>query len=98
MWINIKDTKIGQVNPFLYKICTITNFLVCYDTYAIGDSICDDYLNILACNYDDGDCCFGIKGVNCMACICKDNYTHHPVITTPASGNCFFKKNQNIPY
>lgn len=71
---------------------------MCYDTYAIGDSICDDYLNILACNYDDGDCCFGIKGVNCMACICKDNYTHHPVITTPASGNCFFKKNQNIPY
>ena len=59
---------------------------MCYDTYAIGDSICDDYLNILACNYDDGDCCFGIKGVYCMACICKDEYTNYPLVTAPAPG------------
>ena len=71
---------------FKEYVHTITDFLVCYDTYAIGDSICDDNLNILACNYDDGDCCFGIKGVYCIACICKDEYTNYPLKTTPAPG------------
>ena len=35
-----------------------------------------------ACNYDKGDCCTGIKGVNCNVCECKQNSTDYPLITT----------------
>ena len=54
----------------------------CYDPSGIGDGICDDYSNNKACNYDQGDCCTGIKGVLCNICECKQSSTDYPVITT----------------
>ena len=49
---------------------------------SIGDGICDDHFNSLACNYDQGDCCYGIKGLFCSSCECKDENTNHPLITS----------------
>ena len=64
-----------------YSLCffSITD---CYDPSGIGDGICDDYSNNKACNYDQGDCCTGIKGVLCNICECKQSSTDYPVITT----------------
>ena len=61
----------------------IFHFLTdCYDPSGIGDGICDEWSNNKACNYDQGDCCTGIKGVQCNICECKQNSTDYPVITT----------------
>ena len=37
--------------------------------YFLGDGFCDDSLNILACEYDLGDCCSGSKDF-CVQCDC----------------------------
>ena len=50
----------------------------------IGDGFCNDYLNHKACNFDGGDCCFGIKGVECSKCECKNENTGFPILTTTA--------------
>ena len=47
----------------------------------IGDGICDENLNHEVCNYDGGDCCFGIKGVSCWMCQCKEESMLFPIIT-----------------
>ena len=52
-----------------------------YDYDDIGDGICDEKLNHQVCNYDSGDCCFGIKGVSCWMCNCKDESMLFPIIT-----------------
>ena len=49
---------------------------------SVGDGFCDDYTNVIECNYDGGDCCMGIKGFFCIQCVCKDTYTGYPVLTT----------------
>ena len=56
----------------------------------LGDGICDDNFNYLACNYDQGDCCFGIKGLFCTYCECKDENTNYPLITSTQAGECIF--------
>ena len=55
--------------------------LVCWDPLVVGDGICSDNSNHLACNYDGGDCCTGIKGIWCSLCECKDTFTNYPIIT-----------------
>ena len=52
-----------------------------YEYDDIGDGICDEKLNHHVCNYDSGDCCFGIKGVSCWMCNCKDESMLFPIIT-----------------
>ena len=37
----------------------------------IGDDICDDFLNIMECNYDDGDCCINSIEANKLCDECK---------------------------
>ena len=39
--------------------------------YFLGDGFCDDNLNILACEYDLGDCCSGGKDF-CVQCECLE--------------------------
>ena len=39
--------------------------------YFLGDGFCDDTLNILACEYDLGDCCSGGKDF-CVHCQCLE--------------------------
>ena len=37
----------------------------------VGDGYCDDWMNIVECNYDGGDCCGNnVTHGNCSACIC----------------------------
>ena len=54
----------------------------CFGLVDVGNGICDDYTNVIECNYDGGDCCMGIKGLYCIQCVCKDTYTGYPVLTT----------------
>ena len=57
----------------------------------IGDGICNDYLNHKACNFDGGDCCFGIKGLECSRCECRNENTGFPLLTTTIpSMQCHF--------
>ena len=37
----------------------------------IGDNICDDFLNIMECKYDDGDCCINSIEANKLCNECK---------------------------
>ena len=62
---------------------------------SVGDGFCDDFTNVIECNYDGGDCCMGIKGFFCIQCVCKDTYTGYPVLTTEPfnwQGNITIKK------
>ena len=59
---------------------------MCWDPYTVGDGICSDNSNYLACNYDGGDCCNGIKGVYCDICECKNTSTNYPIITQSTIG------------
>ena len=60
--------------------CELNHYLFEFDD--IGDGFCNDYLNHKACNFDGGDCCFGIKGLKCSRCVCKDENTDFPILTT----------------
>ena len=42
-----------------------------FSVFAKGDGLCDDSVNTIACNYDDGDCCGpSIITINCDICKC----------------------------
>ena len=81
----------GTLSPIF---CDLSDYYFQVDIEDIGDGICDDNLNHEPCNYDGGDCCFGIKGVNCWICKCKDeSTTSFPIITDlPMDGKLFFDK------
>ena len=37
----------------------------------IGDGVCDDIVNNLKCNFDNGDCCeINLIKSNCLMCLC----------------------------
>ena len=68
---------------------------------SVGDGFCDDFTNVIECNYDGGDCCMGIKGFFCIQCVCKDTYTGYPVLTTEPfnwQGNIEMIKSSTIKY
>ena len=45
-------------------------------TYWVGDGFCDDIINNVAFNYDDGDCCgLSMKKNFCVDCTCKGKLT-----------------------
>ena len=55
--------------------CLISNTLGNYTNLNwVGDLICDDNLNIEACNYDGGDCCKNLSDLQpyglCSVCKC----------------------------
>ena len=82
-------TKNQQIFKFGLRKKTIA---VCMGSATIADGICDDWNNVIECNYDEGDCCMGIKGLNCVQCVCKDTYTGYPVLTTePFNWHGWFK-------
>ena len=87
---SILKLSVHNILKNLLALLSMNIFSECYDPWTVGDGICDDYFNTLACNYDGGDCCFGIKGVHCIACICKDEYTNYPLKTTPAPGMIYY--------
>ena len=86
--------KIEIFRQILTKIHGLTGFSECWvwsqPHSNLGDGICDDNFNYLACNYDQGDCCFGIKGLFCTYCECKDENTNHPLITSTQAGQYIF--------
>ena len=77
------------------ETCYFLYYYEDFDIDDIGDGICNDMLNHLACNYDGGDCCFGIKGIACSLCKCKDEYTGYQIVTESPDGKYLFEeKNQ----
>ena len=80
------------------NFCDLSDYYVVVDVDNIGDGICDENLNHEPCNYDGGDCCFGIKGVNCFMCKCKDESTSFPIITDQPLACKFFFNMSKIDY
>ena len=66
----------------------------------IGDLICDDDLNIEACNYDGGDCCIDLSVLNgvCTVCKCYEEIlkktSEEPLVTPLIIG--FFNGTHNV--
>ena len=59
----------------------------------LGDGYCDDHLNIMVCNYDEGDCCgSNVNTQYCTECQCLEGGGGSTGTTTPsgttASGGC----------
>jgi len=63
--------KTGPTTLLPVLTTTIDN---CHDdpnNSTVGDGYCDDWMNIVECNYDGGDCCGNnVTHGNCSACIC----------------------------
>ena len=80
------ETTYTSSTPWDYETeqptyCKLDDYYMDVDFDDIGDGICDENLNHEVCNYDGGDCCFGIKGVSCWMCQCKEESMLFPIIT-----------------
>ena len=80
------ETTYTSSTPMEYEterptVCKLDDYYMDVDYDDIGDGICDENLNHEVCNYDGGDCCFGIKGVGCWMCKCKEESMSFPIIT-----------------